>query len=83
MITFIYDIIFGYVLFFFLEDKFTYIETNKEVSQKNNSSNCLRQLLRFCRLTWHPVPSGFNIMRKRNLKMIVNYHKLNLYVRVG
>lgn len=56
MITFIYDIIFGYVLFFFLEDKFTYIETNKEVSQKSNSSNCLRQLLRFCRLTWHPVP---------------------------
>lgn len=34
MITFIYDVIFGYVLFFFLEDKFTYIETNKEVSQK-------------------------------------------------
>ena len=56
MITFVYDAIFGYVLFFFLEDKFTYIKYNKEILPEIKSVNCLRQLLRFCRLYWHPVP---------------------------
>lgn len=56
MIIFIYDIIFGYMLFFFLEDTFTYMKYIKEVLPKIKSLSRLRQLLRLCRLYWHPVP---------------------------
>ena len=57
MIIFIYDIIFGYMLFFFLEDTFIYMKYIKEVLPKiKNRYFCLRQLLRLCRLYWHPVP---------------------------
>lgn len=55
MIIFAFSVIFGYEMFFFLEDSFIYIKPDIGGKPKNKHSVCFWQLM-FCQCTWHPVP---------------------------
>lgn len=55
MVTYIYDVLFGYITFLFFEEH-SAIVVHKEVAEKNRRSDCVAGLLRFRHPRFrHPV----------------------------
>ena len=56
MITYIYDVLFGYITFLFFEEHSAIIVHHKEVAEKIRRSDCVAGLLRFRHPRFrHPV----------------------------
>lgn len=85
MITFVFNVLFGYVLFFFLKKQFTYIKLIRK-GQKPKYRLYKQWHLRLCRIFWHPVSiksvstqlSGLYIINKPQDDNRLS--KLNVYV---
>lgn len=57
MVTYIYDVIFGYIMFFFFDEHDAVFYAIKEVAEHIRRSDCVVGLLRFRHLKFrHPVP---------------------------